>query len=511
MSIEPLEAVASSDSAQIKSVVPIGALSESPAVKKDFKIAVIGIHGIGTHLPMTTLKDAALHVRRSVPKGSKFNGHTVISSVTTEENHVLTKAEFGYVHDGVTTNVSVFEGYYSPFLKGKATVVDVLTFLIKSGVGSLWKKTLGRSIFQNSKNTVFKGGGWSTFYLLITILAICSLILINAEFVEIVAKGVANAPLDQAHYQVAAWGANLFLAIAVLYGLLSGFTQKASVGAEKKRRKEGEPADKTPGSLKTLGDFSYLTFFLLLIALIAVASLLLAARMGAPLSLNLPVLTPGCLVGIGLLVGAISWIVKGFLLDYAGDLVTYVFGYQSSKFYEVREAVVNRITEVIRTVCESDENYDAVIVLAHSQGTIVGYDAINRYCLKPKDKPIPLKAFVTFGSPLDKIAYLFRSESGDGTPMRNALISSRQPLIDHEDLRRELRWWNVYSKHDIIAGKLEFFDPDPPRPDTCILNREDFLNVTPVSSHTEYSNHRGVPLALREAIAWATLGTPPKA
>ena len=65
------------------------------------------------------------------------------------------------------------------------------------------------------------------------------------------------------------------------------------------------------------------------------------------------------------------------------------------------------------------------------------------------------KLFMTFGSPLDKIAFLFAIQ-GSNREGREALAASTQPVIAFPS--RRPRWVNIYSGWDIISGSLEFYD-----------------------------------------------------
>lgn len=83
---------------------------------------------------------------------------------------------------------------------------------------------------------------------------------------------------------------------------------------------------------------------------------------------------------------------------------------------------------------------------------------------------------LTFGSPLDKTAFLFHVDSGGGDA-REALASSVQPLII--DLRyRPKSWINVWSPFDIISGALNFYGP--------VDNQKDDRATTPIAAHVQY-------------------------
>ena len=92
--------------------------------------------------------------------------------------------------------------------------------------------------------------------------------------------------------------------------------------------------------------------------------------------------------------------------------------------------------------------YGDDVIAGHSLGAVVAYDALNAAIAKERWHPKGqmrvverTRAFITFGSPLDKIAFIFRTQSKDGD-VREALASQVQPLID-EPARP--RWINIFS------------------------------------------------------------------
>src|SRR5205823_3276066 len=110
--------------------------------------------------------------------------------------------------------------------------------------------------------------------------------------------------------------------------------------------------------------------------------------------------------------------------------------------------------------------YQRVVVAGHSLGSLVAYDALNALLTTDAAGGRGLRvagrtqALVTFGSPLDKTAFLFHARIHK-TAVYTALDSSRQPLVWDKDVRRAVQWVNLYAKSDIISGPLNYFD----RPD----------------------------------------------
>jgi hypothetical protein len=186
--------------------------------------------------------------------------------------------------------------------------------------------------------------------------------------------------------------------------------------------------------------------------------------------------------------------------------------------------------------------YDEIIVLGHSLGSVVAYHALNAVlvtdALRPPTQPLRAaertSLFLTFGSPLDKITYLFRAQAakpheaprkarrpdedrrtgpvlavavpGDST-FRDALDGAFAPLASCSATRWQIPWTNIWAPGDIISGALNYFDPaenkrrpnDPPR-----VNNEKEDNASrwkPIAAHTRYWMQPKFAAAIFAAIA----------
>ena len=97
-------------------------------------------------------------------------------------------------------------------------------------------------------------------------------------------------------------------------------------------------------------------------------------------------------------------------------------------------------------------------VVAHSLGSVVAYDALNALLLddtvssEKRDVSARTRLFLTFGSPLEKTAFLFASPAKRTTDTREALVAAVQPLISDYAFR-PFRWVNVFSRRDPISGR----------------------------------------------------------
>jgi hypothetical protein len=103
------------------------------------------------------------------------------------------------------------------------------------------------------------------------------------------------------------------------------------------------------------------------------------------------------------------------------------------------------------------------------------------------------KLLITFGSPLDKIAFLFRIKK-DTDELREAAAAAWQPLITSYKFRPQ-HWFNIYSWMDLFSAPLRFYDnlrfgnepcPQEDGGDERVLNRADPQAWVPLVAHTEY-------------------------
>lgn len=212
---------------------------------------------------------------------------------------------------------------------------------------------------------------------------------------------------------------------------------------------------------------------------------------------------------------AVSWLVRTLLVQYAGDVAAYVTPHTLDKFSELREKIKATVLTKARSVYAalSDDGsgyeYERVSVVGHSLGSVIVYDTLNR--LINEDSlaagQVALggaaagaqylgvltrtQQLVTFGSPLDKTAFLFALQGGATSEAREALAATVQPLI--QDFRfRTFEWTNVYSPWDIISGPLELYDlPDRSNPNP-VDNVSDPEASTLLVAHTEYWKNRKV-------------------
>jgi pimeloyl-ACP methyl ester carboxylesterase len=153
--------------------------------------------------------------------------------------------------------------------------------------------------------------------------------------------------------------------------------------------------------------------------------------------------------------------------------------------------------------------YEKVVVVGHSLGSVIAYDALNRLILEDIDSNGGLHVaertalFLTFGSPLDKTAFIFGAQGHDTTEAREALAAAVQPLIQAYRYRPG-KWINIYSPWDIISGSLDLYDLPTTAPAVkdpkAVCNQSDPDATTLLMAHTEYWTNELLVQTLYDAL-----------
>jgi hypothetical protein len=232
----------------------------------------------------------------------------------------------------------------------------------------------------------------------------------------------------------------------------------------------------------------------------------------------------GCTTAFHGVAWVIAWIAAGwilrksryFLIQFVGDVAIYVSSYKVSRFFDIRHRIQQVGINVAKTVYSA--KYDRVIIVGHSLGSVVAYDTlnamINEDILKPGTYNVrdATRALITCGSPLDKTAFIFRTQiAQENSEIREALASAMQPLIVNYDFRKmpnrgadktsKFEWVNVYSRRDLISGSLEYYDWQPSATDSPVRNVKDAeASLSPAAAHTQYWNRAAMRRELWNAI-----------
>lgn len=227
-------------------------------------------------------------------------------------------------------------------------------------------------------------------------------------------------------------------------------------------------------------------------------------------------------VSLGLLV-AVSMLVRRMLVQYVGDVALYITPHTLDRFNSLRDKIRAYVFDAARAVyaCRSTNpaepdtpEYEGVFIVGHSLGSVIAYDTLNQLLdqdeIADEDKRLDVlnrtKLLLTFGSPLDKTAFLFSLQREKTSREREALAAAAQPLIVDPKFRdpEKFEWINVYSHNDIISGRLDFYDP-PLRSKTRQLispvkNIEDQEATTLLAAHVEYWDNQLVFQKLHQKL-----------
>lgn len=213
----------------------------------------------------------------------------------------------------------------------------------------------------------------------------------------------------------------------------------------------------------------------------------------------------------------LSGFVRNFLVQFIGDVAAYLTPSKLDRFDEIRSRIKARMFDVANAIYRGGKNdallYDSVVIIGHSLGSIAGYDVLNRMLNEDAHAGGVIgvlnrtKGFVTFGSFLDKTAFIFdtnfaKKPSAD----RAALAATVQPLIEDRNTLK-IPWTNVYSPWDIFAGQIDYYNA--PKEKNRVNNVQDFDAVTPIGAHTEYWDNSKLWECVGELIPSPVAGIAP--
>jgi hypothetical protein len=197
-----------------------------------------------------------------------------------------------------------------------------------------------------------------------------------------------------------------------------------------------------------------------------VSSILLFIGYVAAAILSIPLIL--CLYVLAQIPGPVEQAVMGirnFAQDQIGDF--YTFMWDDIQAVHIRGSVAAAIHFLVeKRQCER------IAVIAHSQGTVVAYDALCSGAALPADLA-RVKTFVTFGSALNNA-------------WDKRLVPARTCRL-REPLPASMRWINVWSAYDPVAGG-ELTTPPHIRPPDEQLEVTNWMNV--ILDHGGYFTNR---------------------
>lgn len=170
------------------------------------------------------------------------------------------------------------------------------------------------------------------------------------------------------------------------------------------------------------------------------------------------------------------------LVNFIGDIAIYSITDQKSPYKKIRQQILTESVTLLKAILKDKQaNYDQVILAGHSLGSCIAYDTLNLLCIDAsfsQDHNTSLllnkvKGLITFGSPLDKIAFFFREVAQEGQYIRQRILEhlnsfrvkpefalqsqylANNPVVCKLD---QVRWVNYYHLKDPISGHLDYYE-----------------------------------------------------
>ncbi len=167
-------------------------------------------------------------------------------------------------------------------------------------------------------------------------------------------------------------------------------------------------------------------------------------------------------------------VLSGPVVDYLGDVALYCSTDKKSKYFDVRQRILNGAYEKSKFLLESDQ-YSEILFSGHSLGSVIAYDTLDRLNKEMNVNPklreyaSKIKGLVTFGSPLDKIAFFFDEKIDQVRQnIRYAIVSQlhsfKRVNVDTTSLENgveqclaDVKWLNFWTKPDPVSGHLDVY------------------------------------------------------
>jgi len=497
------------------------------------KVALIVCHGMGRQVPFETIDTVARVMRRA---HRHFGQPRTAPDVTTRIVDIgigkpvgraeltLNDADLGDIE------LHIYEAYWAPLTAGKVKLRQVVAFLLSAGISGLRAapQTFLRWMFGNWQEFA---RSYKAFWELAVALAfVLSLIVMNATIAAVVAsRGIGHDPAKWPSPDLLNSFTSSFTLVLVFWGLAAvslglaywfhEHIDEDRIGWDRGliRIRAGTELTKILvwlGILATIAG-GILIAVDLYISTASATSTPLWDRVCSRLSVSpcyFANVHNWVVAAIWGLVLVASYFIRKFLIEYFGDVVAYVNSHEVSEFHDVREAirrVAHDLAAAIYALREPSQSgqplYSRVAVAGHSLGSVIAYDTLNRLLLEDSWRPQPdvltrTSALVTFGSPLDKTAFIFRSQKPVEAEVREALAAGVQPLIADPMYRHPIEWFNLWSSQDWISGRLTYYDENPPVAAWRVHNDQDHYADIPLLAHVMYWRSRRLATTLLAAV-----------
>ncbi len=176
------------------------------------------------------------------------------------------------------------------------------------------------------------------------------------------------------------------------------------------------------------------------------------------------------------------------LVNFVGDIAIYTTTNPRSPNETIRQRIITESLTLLQEILRDKQaDYHQVILAGHSLGSCIAYDTLNLLCVQAsldQDKSLlvdKIQGLITFGSPLDKIAFFFQENTQENQFIRQQILEHlncfrvkprMQLTADSQSARQSryfsgtpvvcrmnhIRWVNYYHQKDPISGNLDYYE-----------------------------------------------------
>lgn len=470
---------------------------------KTGKTAILVIHGIGQQDPYETLDHFArgladhFHVPQAPPHVQPLLEPLLISHEGWNEVALRLTLRDGATRLGCRT-LDLYEFYWAPYTEGKISYLQTLKWLRRTVLTPLRYLASAYVLFDRPEGEGKAGAAFfrEVFRILFLFLPVAALtfllgyLIAMADRIQPTLSGLAGIWRTHDFWRQAglvAWVGSGILAATMIRTIWV-------LRAEERLSRRERVRSLSAGAIRR-----WMRYAWVMLAVSTAAFLSLTWWLRSDLLLYWKQIVRWHSV-LALVVVVTGQGLRRILVGYVGDIAVYVNADAKAASYEARSKILKEAREAVLRLLRSPEEYERIVLAGHSLGSVISYDLLNRllnevrasYTTGPKGmSPEKLGAkelekirgLLTFGSPLDKIYYFFRTEVPAQQPIRAQILSfmhgfrrapSGRSYGDYEFPRyeipepsRDFKWINIWAPADPVSGRLDFYqvadrgNPDP--------------------------------------------------
>jgi hypothetical protein len=474
-------------------------------------VAVFACHGMGQQVAFETI-DSVVHALADQEQiATRGPRPFATPKLIGWEGEWLARATIVLTtRNGDQQPVHLYEAYWAPLTEGKIGLWATLGFLLGAsfrGITFSVRGTFDRWMFGHQRHFGIPPRAAGQLLLAgIVVVCLCLVYIALSTDVVLATLLAVRAPWPDWPHVAVPIGWTTVLAVATIS--VAGVGWILSLFLQWRRRTERPSIDDAPPPWSVARVVELVTALGLAVALMVGVGWL-TIKWGRLLN-HYFIAHETWAVLCGAVVAVVFLALRWFLIEYVGDVAIYTCAYKVSRFSDIRRQIQDVGRRVGRLVYATEppgagvKRYERIFVLGHSLGSVIAYDVLNDMVnggLVPGAGDTPhtpsdaadvagrTKLLLTFGSPLDKTAFIFRvQQQRTDVDVRETLASATQPLI-LDTHWRPANWSNIWSPWDWISGSLGFYDPPPGAPDRGVRNLQEhlpFLARNPVCAHAGY-------------------------